>query len=154
MAALSVAVIAPKSIVSIHAHENPSSLVGGVLICTLCLAIISPAHTLWLMFSWGAVVLSASELLLCHGGKVGPILAFLIFRDYRPLLTLISFSIVVGSIYETVNMLFPFWVWLPGSSGSSLIIAIVIVLLGYFVLFYPLAALYILISAHQGKLKK
>ncbi|MCW9060057.1 MAG: hypothetical protein OQL11_14410 [Gammaproteobacteria bacterium] len=153
LAALSVAVIAPGIIRPLKIHANLPLLVGVVLIFSLCLAIITPAHSLWLMFAWGAVVISFSELLLCHGGKGGPILAFITDRDYRPLLVLIGFSVVVGSIYEIVNIVFPFWVWLPGSSVSLWILTLLVVLLGYFVLFYPMATLYVLISNHQRKLR-
>lgn len=149
IAALSIATIAPSLFENRYFIGKGSLWLGSLIVCGLFLVVLVPSHSLALMFAWGAVIIGFSELFLYLGKKTGPVLALFNEHNYRPFLKLFIFSSLVGSIYESANMAFPFWVWLPESSVNPNALTALVIFAGYFVLFHPMAALYTLLIDAQ-----
>lgn len=149
IAALSVATIAQSLFEHPKSITNASLWIASFIVGGLFAVLLAPDDSLALMIAWGVAIIGASELLLYIGNRLGPIMLLLNKKNYRPTLNLFVFSLLVGAVYELANLAFPFWVWLPESSVSQGTLRIIITLFGYFVLFYPMAALYILIIDTQ-----
>lgn len=146
LASLSIATIAPHLVVSYRRTRNWSVRLGLVTTCGLLAVMIVPDRSVAMMFAWGIVIVGAGELALYVGGKTGPVLAFVAAKNYWPLLRLVSFSATVGISYESTNLAFPFWEWLPGSPSSKTTLVALVALVGYVALFHPMAALYVILT--------
>lgn len=151
LASLSVAAITSHLVITCQRNRNRLLLLGLLTICGLLAVIIVPARSVALMFAWGTVIVGASELILYIGGKTGPVLALLSGKDHRPFIILFVFSAALGSIYETINAFFRFWIWLPGSSASATALSILVALVGYMALFYPMLALYAICKGDRNR---
>lgn len=104
--------------------------------------IFSPPASLAMMISCGIAIVAGGELLLAIDNRGGPLILLFSRQTYLPFLKLWAFSILVGTGYEIANLFFPFWVWLPGSNISGISIRILVIFLGYFALFHPIAILW------------
>lgn len=100
--------------------------------------LFSPESSLMMMFAWGLLILSLGEFLAALLGLSGP-LANAIFRgDWKPFGTLWGLSVSLGFLYETINALTPFWIWLPKHNLPLLFVRSLVVTLGYIVLCHPI----------------
>lgn len=106
--------------------------------------IFSPEASFAVLFSWGLVIVSAGEFFLMLNNRAGPVVMILARQSYFPFFKLWIFSIVVGASYELVNLIFPFWVWLPDSGISQTMLRILMIFFGYFALFHAITTFWIL----------
>ncbi len=90
------------------------------------------------LFIYGVGVIAFGECLLVLRGQNGPFLSLLMTRNYSSFIVFWANTVLIGFLYEVVNYLFPFWVWLPRSDYSHLSIEILIVLFGYMVVLHPM----------------
>ncbi|HUN91789.1 MAG TPA: hypothetical protein VMU33_07015 [Burkholderiaceae bacterium] len=108
-----------------------------------------------LLFAWGVLIVSGAELALARRDRIGPVAALAARRDPRPLAVLVACSAAVGACYEAANVAFPFWAWLPGSTwfaGSDsrrILLAALVAMFGYVVLFHPIVSLMCLLAPQQ-----
>lgn len=119
--------------------------VGGIGILLL------PDGTFPMMFAWGSAVVGLGELVFITAGLVGPIVACLSGVDWRPLATLWAFSVAVGAAYEAVNWIAPFWVWLPQASHARALMSLMMIVLGYLVLFHPIVVYWTLLQPRLAR---
>jgi hypothetical protein len=129
----------------IHRHFSPTLRVGGLALvgCVIVYTFSTNSTTsvtLMHLFVTGSKILICAEGLALFFCRIGPIVALAI-HDFRSLLSLILTSITVGAIYETTNSYFDLWSWDPLVSGSGWMGEVIIVVLGYFVLFHPMLIL-------------
>jgi hypothetical protein len=92
------------------------------------------------VFLVGALVIVAAELIAMTRGQLGPALA-ITKGTVAPIVCLMTWSIVIGAIYETANFLFPLWQWNLDSTVPMWIVEILIIAFGYFVLIHPMFVL-------------
>lgn len=92
------------------------------------------------MFAWGVLVLLAGEALAAATGRKGPLLAAA-YGQLSPLFTLSVASAVIGAVYETLNWLWPVWNWRAVEGPNGWLVEVLIIGLGYVVLFQPLLIL-------------
>lgn len=127
----------------VHRHFSPILRVAGAAVaaCVIVSAYVMNSTTnvtLMHLFVTGSEILIFTEAVALSFGRVGPILA-LARRDFRSLPSLILASIAVGATYEAANSYFGLWSWhalVFGWTGE-----VMVVLLGYFVLFHPMLIL-------------
>jgi hypothetical protein len=93
--------------------------------------------TLVVMFVGGGLVLVMAECAAAVASLEGAMLAALHGRPAQAL-RLWAIGIAVGAIYELANTVFPVWRWQPLPGLSHGMHELLIVTLGYVVLFYPL----------------
>jgi hypothetical protein len=122
---------------------------GAVTLCGELGILMLPLGSIWVLFAWGVIIVSVGEVVLYTDGKAGPFLSLLAARDWRPFGRFWLFCASVGAIYELVNSLLPFWVWLPESQVSSEVVKPLIVVVGYLALFHPLLVLFVLLSTER-----
>lgn len=111
--------------------------------------IFSPESSIPMLISWGIVIVSAGEFLLMLNDRAGPLVAMAGLRSYTPFIKLWIFSIVIGASYELVNIIFPFWIWLPDSEISQSILRTVMIFFGYFALFHAITVLWVLFNSNK-----
>jgi hypothetical protein len=104
------------------------------------------------MFLLGALILIATEAFCLAFGAKGYLIQVLEGR-WVPLARIWAFAAATGVIYEAVNRYFPLWVWV-NRSPTPAINLLMIVSLGYFVLFYPVFAGIGLFRGHFGKISR
>jgi hypothetical protein len=107
--------------------------------------LLLPAGSVELLFAWGATITALGELVLVVNGKCGPLLALFAARDWRPFGRFWLFSVLVGAVYELVNGLARFWVWLPQSQLNETLLRLLIAVVGYLALFHPILVLFVLL---------
>lgn len=111
--------------------------------------ILTERASFGMMVSLGIVIISFGEILLILKNQFGPLIALFSQESYLPFLKLWAFSISVGAGYEIANWIFPFWIWLPNSSIPTFWLRILIIFLGYFVLFHAMTTLWALFSSEK-----
>jgi len=90
------------------------------------------------MFYAGVAVLAGGELACLLCGRSGPIVSLLSGQSWRALARIWLISVGMGLAYESANLAFPFWTWLPESGLSHAEVEGLIISLGYFVLLHPM----------------
>lgn len=90
------------------------------------------------LFLSGSVVILLGEIVALLFNERGVILSLCIDRKYTTFIIFWINSISIGLLYEGVNYLFPFWVWLPGEYYSRTMIEVLVIVFGYVVLFHPM----------------
>lgn len=101
------------------------------------------------MFLLGALILIATEGLCLALGRKG-YLAQLLEGRWSPVVRIWAFAAATGVIYELANRYYPLWVWVNRSPTPAFNL-LMIVSLGYFVLFYPIFAAAGLIEGQFGR---
>jgi len=119
-------------------------LLGGLIAFT-----IGSWHTLFLTFVIGAEVLACGEAFCLALGRKG-LLFGLVEYGCTPMLRLWTLSTVTGCVYEIANWLFPLWNWVD-PYPSRAVHETLIVVFGYFVLFYPIWTAHSLLCTLFGK---
>lgn len=127
-------------------------LAGALLLATFLLLLVQVWSSLTSMFIIGGTVLVLTELAYLLAGRKFYISQF-IRGNPRPVLRVYVFSVSTGIVYEGANLLFPLWTWVNGQGGQALNL-LLIVGLGYFVLFYPMFAFAGLINHQRGSISR
>lgn len=132
--------------VSLTQHHSKRLRVFGffTFILTVLLMILLPALSLPLlitMFSWGGLLIICFEGLAAMAGRIAPGMA-LAMRQFRPFFILWKNSIVIGIIYEGLNWIFPLWHWQLVNGINDWNIEILIISMGYGILFHPMLILF------------
>lgn len=130
-------------------RRRPAMIAASVMLAVAIWLPIESLTPITTMFLLGALVLVFSEALSIAAASRG-YLYQLIFGSARPMVRIWVFSVSTGLVYEVANYLFPLWVWInrtPTPSGNFLLI----VIFGYFVLFFPVFTVAALLRHHLGK---
>lgn len=90
------------------------------------------------LFAGGLAVISFGEGVSIFCKQDGPFLSVLRKRNYKAFILFLLNCAMIGLLYELTNILFPFWVWLPGGTDSHLLVETLVVLFGYVVLLHPM----------------
>jgi hypothetical protein len=90
------------------------------------------------LFIYGTGILALGELVLVLNRQEGPLLSLFLTRKYSSFIRLWADIVLVGFLYEVVNMFFPFWTWLPHFDYSHVSIKFLVTVFGYVVLFHPM----------------
>lgn len=90
------------------------------------------------LFMYGVGILALGECILVLTGKSGPFVSLVFTRNYSSFMRLWANSILIGFLYEMVNLLFPFWIWLPRFYPSQVGLEFLIIIFGYMALFHPI----------------
>lgn len=149
LASASIAAIAPSIVVASRRNRGWSISTGLITVGGLLGVLLIQTASVGMMFAWGLVIIGTGELALHIAGKAGPFLAVLAKHDWHPLVRLWLCSSFLGATYEIINIMFPFWVWLPGSSINQTLLVGIIVSIGYVALLHPMAVLYILLNDRE-----
>ena len=90
------------------------------------------------LFAAGICIILLGEVAMVMLSYEGPIISFLLRKEYSAFLKIWLVSIVVGVICEGANYFFPFWEWLPGEGYSWMLLETLIILFGYLVVIHPM----------------
>lgn len=103
-----------------------------------------------LLFACGVVVVLAGELFLLARFQAGILTSFIVTRNVKVLMIMWLQVLIVAVACEVANFFFPFWVWLPHTEYSRLVVELIITFLGYTALFHPMI---VMLQVLEGKKK-
>ena len=130
--------ITPKSNTVSTTIKNRVSILFILAALPLLYGISFLSPGLLILFLAGTLILLIGELCMLMQSKMGPLLTLFIKREFKVFLRIWFLIIVVGLVCESINFLFPFWVWLPGLGYDQILLESLIIIFGYVPLIHPM----------------
>ncbi len=120
------------------AHKNMYIFGMLILVFVPSYLLYVTSKSVYSLFLGGVAVILLGEMLALLFNEKGIFLSLIVDKKYTAFVIFWINCISIGLLYEAVNYLFPFWVWLPGVFYSHVIIETLVIVFGYVVLFHPM----------------